>query len=94
MIISSYTAQLCLDDNKAPVCAMLVLDGLVKTAPEKDQVITVALSHDNQLTIEYGGESISLQQLHADICAPLRNGMPLLIKHEGSSYESLVPVTL
>lgn len=94
MIISSYTAQLCLDDNKAPVCAMLVLDGLVKIAPEKDQVITATLSSDHQLTIEYGGESISLQQLHIDICKSLRDGTPLLIKHEGSGYEILVPVTL
>lgn len=93
MNISSYTAQLGLNDSQVPVCVMLITDGIAATAPEKDQAVSARLTGD-QLTITYGSETLNLTKLAPELCKELNAGKPLVLKHEASSYEALVPVTL
>jgi hypothetical protein len=93
MIIESYVAHICSDTNKQPVCVLLALDGVVTPAPERGCECAASIKEDSLLLIVDGQEH-TFAKLAPEIVALFRDGKQLLIKHDASGFEALVPVTL
>jgi hypothetical protein len=91
-MISSFNAQVCLNSKSEAVCALIMLDGLVKSRPEKDTTVSATLSPSNSLLLHIGAEDIHLENMATEVLEILKEGKPLILKHAATGYEYSVMI--
>lgn len=90
-MLTSFDAQIGLDQKGKPACVLLMLDGLVNALPPRDAVCSGSLSNST-LTLNINGQTLSLSGLSQEISDLLQKGSPLVVKHSASGYEAIATV--
>jgi len=93
MNIRSYTAQLGKDTAGKDVCVLLILDGVtaITLAPKQEMQASLTLAG---LHLKSESHDFLFEKPAQDIVNALKKGLPLVVKHTASNYESAIKVTL